>query len=346
MSIPESFLPYPLKFIGILKERVWGGRRLASVLGKTLPEDRRIGESWEVADRGEDTTVVANGPYAGVPLSDLRERWGEQLIGPHGLEAGQGLFPLLIKFIDASETLSVQVHPTNEYAALHHAGELGKTEAWYVIHADPGARIVFGLKPGADRDTLKAAIDQGTVEALLQWLPASAGDCFFTPAGTAHALGAGLVVYEVQQNSDVTYRFYDWNRLGLDGKPRELHVEHSLNVLSFTVPRDTPCTPVTVRELRGDVRRLIHCPFFVLDLVTPIYSFQSTTASTGFHAVSAIAGQGDIRALDPSPAAASAGVANVPLRAGESVLIPASLGPYEIRPAGSIKVLRTFVPPK
>lgn len=345
MSTAEPFVPYPIKLFDILKERIWGGRRLACILGKTLPEGRSIGESWEVSDRENDVSVVANGPYAGTRLSELRKQWGEELIGGHGLEAGRGRVPLLIKFIDASEVLSVQVHPDNDYAAEHHPGELGKTEAWYVIHAEPGARIVFGLKPGTNRDALRSAIEAGKVEDLLQYVPASTGDCFFTPAGTVHALGAGLVVYEVQQNSDVTYRFYDWNRVGLDGKPRELHIEHSLKVVNFSIPQDTPCTPITVRERRGDVSRLIHCPFFVLDRIDPFYTFESTTAGTGFHILTAVAGQGEVRALNPSGAAVSAGVASVPLRTGESMLLPASLGPYDIRPVGSLRVLRTFVPP-
>lgn len=344
MHSTEQFVPYPLKFHDLLKERVWGGRRLASVLGKKLPEGRPIGESWEVADHGADTSTVANGPYAGMPLSVLRERWGKELVGDHGLDAGRGRLPLLIKFIDASDVLSVQVHPDNEYAAAHHSGELGKTEAWYVVHAEPNAEIVFGLKPGTTKERLRSAIEAEAVEDLLRRLPASAGDCFFTPAGTAHALGAGLVVYEVQQNSDVTYRFYDWKRLGLDGKPRELHVEHSLNVLDLSVPRDTPCTPITVRERRGDVRRFIHCQFFVLDLIAPVYSFESTTEGTGFHIISAIAGQGEVRVLDP--AHSTNDVSRVPVRTGESMLLPACLGAYEIRPAGSMKVLRTFVPPR
>ncbi|MGC8833011.1 MAG: type I phosphomannose isomerase catalytic subunit [Armatimonadota bacterium] len=341
----KSFIPYPIKFHPLLKERVWGGRRLESVLGKSLPLNAPIGESWEISDREDDATVVANGPYSGLSLSVLRREHPSELVGNHGIAAGNGRFPLLIKFIDASEVLSVQVHPNNEYAAAHHPGELGKTEAWYIVHADPDSEIIFGFKPGVDRTALEKAIESGTVKDTLRHLKVKSGDCFFTPAGRAHALGAGIVVYEVQQNSDVTYRFYDWNRLGLDGKPRELHIPQSLDVLDFSEDAEDPrCSPSPLKELSGEVKRFIHCPFFVLDLIEGSAPVEADTGPHGFHAISAISGQAELVCVEPTLGALESGVHHVTITVGETVLLPASLGRYRIEPHGQFKALRSFVP--
>jgi mannose-6-phosphate isomerase len=341
----KGFIPYPIKFHPLFKERVWGGRRLASVLGKALPPNAPIGESWEVSDREGDSTAVANGPYSGLSLSILRQIYPSELVGEHGIAAGNGRLPLLIKFIDASEVLSVQVHPDNNYAAVHHPGELGKTEAWYVVHADPDSEIIFGLKPGIDRASLERAIASGTVEDTLRHVKVEPGDCFFTPAGRAHALGAGLVVYEVQQNSDVTYRFYDWNRLGLDGKPRELHIRQSLDVLDFSDAAEDPrCRPFTVTELSGEVKRLIHCPFFVLDLMEGDATIEADTKPHGFHVISVISGQAEIICVESTVEAEEADVHRVAVSLGETALLPALLGRYRIEPRGSFKALRSFVP--
>jgi len=342
MTQPEgrAFIPYPMKLSDLFKESVWGNQRLASVLHKRLPANKPIGESWEMADHGEDTNMVTNGPCAGLTIAQLRERHGEELVGAHALAAGNGKTPLLIKFIDANQVLSVQVHPDNAYAAAHHPGELGKTEAWYIISADPGAEIVFGLKPGVDRDALRKAIDDGKVESLLNRVPVRAGECYYTPSGVAHAIGAGVVVYEIQQNSDVTYRFYDWNRLGLDGKPRELHIQQSLDVIDLRPIDDPRCRATTVQERHGTVQRLINSPFFVLDLLEGDHEVESTTAGTGFHVLSAIGGHGEVEALDaggPDPTTS--------LSMGETVLLPAALGRYRVGLGSGLRALRGFVPP-
>ncbi len=221
---------YPLTFHPIFKERVWGGRRLAELYGKALPPKVPIGESWEISDRPGDTSVIANGPLAGKTVRWLMEHRGRELLGrettPHET------FPLLIKILDAQDDLSVQVHPP-----AHLAPKLGgapKTEMWYVADARPGARIYAGLKRGVTREDFQKQLANGTVAEAVHEIPAHKGDSLFLPSGRVHALGAGLVIFEIQQNSDTTYRVFDWNRLGLDGKPRALHLEESLASIDFS----------------------------------------------------------------------------------------------------------------
>ena len=218
---------YPLAFHPRFKERVWGGRRLGEFFGKPLPSGTPIGESWEIVDRSGDASVIANGPLAGRDLRWLMEHHAADLLGPNPPER----FPLLAKIIDANQDLSVQVHPPASVA--EQLGGEPKTETWYVIHASPGARIYAGLRTGVTRDTFAAAINEGTVEDCLHALPVKPGDALHLPSGRLHALGRGVMVFEIQQNSDTTYRVYDWNRPGLNGQPRELHLQPALASIHF-----------------------------------------------------------------------------------------------------------------
>src|SRR2546427_778804 len=220
---------YPLTFHPLLKERVWGGRKLAEIYHKPLPPGVPIGESWEISDRPGDVSVIANGPLAGKDLHWLIEQHAQELLGSAGLQHGR--FPLLIKILDAEEKLSLQVHPPPEQA--HELGGEPKTEMWYIADAAPGAELFVGLKRGVTREQFEQKIRDGSVEACVHRLNVHAGDAMFLPSGRLHAIGAGLVIFEIQQNSDTTYRVFDWNRLGLDGKPRALHVEESLASINF-----------------------------------------------------------------------------------------------------------------
>lgn len=220
---------YPLTFHPTFKERVWGGRRLEALYGKALPANAPIGESWEITDRPEGVSVVANGPLAGKDLRWLMENHERELLGKSPSQNGR--FPLLIKLLDSQEKLSLQVHPP---AAL--AAQLGgepKTEMWYIAEAKPGAELFVGLRAGCTRAEFEEKIQSGRVEECFHRIAVQAGDAMFLPSGRVHALGAGNVIFEVQQNSDTTYRVFDWNRVGLDGKPRELHVEQSLASIDF-----------------------------------------------------------------------------------------------------------------
>jgi mannose-6-phosphate isomerase len=220
---------YPLTFHPLFKERVWGGRELERLYHKALPPLAPIGESWEISDRPGDVSVIANGPLAGKDLRWLMENHPAELLGPASPHAGR--FPLLIKILDARDKLSLQVHPPPREAAV--LGGEPKTEMWYIADATPGAELYVGLKRGATRAEIERKLQTGDVAECFHRVSVRPGDSMFLPSGRVHAIGAGLVIFEIQQNSDTTYRVFDWNRVGLDGKPRALHIKQSLASIDF-----------------------------------------------------------------------------------------------------------------
>lgn len=220
---------YPLTFRPLFKERVWGGRNLERLYKKPLPPGIPIGESWEISDRPGDVSVIANGTLAGKDLHWLMEHHAKELLGD--AQPAGGRFPLLIKILDAEETLSLQVHPP-----AHKAAELGgepKTEMWYIADAKPSAQLYVGLKRGVTRQEFERKIQSGEVADCFHRVSAKPGDAMLLPSGRVHAIGGGLVIFEIQQNSDTTYRVFDWNRVSLDGKPRDLHIRESLASIDF-----------------------------------------------------------------------------------------------------------------
>jgi mannose-6-phosphate isomerase len=230
MFIPD----HPLRFEPLYRSYLWGGQRLAAQLGKKLPDEGIWAESWEIVDHREGESVVGEGAFAGRTLRELIQQHPQAVLGPDaGAQGGVDRFPLLLKYLDCQRVLSVQVHPDDTYGARMPIPDRGKTEAWYVVEADPGAVVYAGLKPGVTRRDLQLAIQQGTTETCLHTLHPKRGDCIFIPAGTVHALGAGLIVAEIQQASDCTFRLYDWNRVDASGNPRPLHIEQALEVIDF-----------------------------------------------------------------------------------------------------------------
>lgn len=244
---------YPLKFKPLFKERIWGGRFLGEFFGKDLPKGVKIGESWGLADLPGDKSLIVNGGFAGKPLEDAIDFFGPLLTGDPSYE---GPFPLLIKILDAQDDLSVQVHPDAETCRRTGKGD-PKTECWYIINAKPGACIYKGLKPGVGREEFASAIADGSCAGLLERIEVKVGDCHFLPSGTAHAIGAGLLIAEIQQPSDTTYRVFDWNRVGDDGKARQLHVEDALESIHFDPSGDD----LSVRS----VGRLVDTDVFKVD---------------------------------------------------------------------------------
>ncbi|MEK3827828.1 MULTISPECIES: type I phosphomannose isomerase catalytic subunit [Paenibacillus] len=323
--------PYPLQFQPEFKERVWGGRALEQ-FGLTPPEGH-IGEGWMIADHANGTTKVINGPLAGKGLDEVREQLGTSWLGTKGVSEKGGRFPLLIKLLDCNDDLSVQVHPTDDYKALP-PGELGKTEMWYVLDAKPGAHIIYGLNEGVDREELRKALENGTVMDTLRQVPVEAGDTFFIPAGTVHALCAGVVVAEIQQNSDTTYRIYDYNRPGLDGKPRELHVEDSLNVTAYEGAGAT--TMKTSNTVPGEWLQLASCPYFVVEKGVVTERWDLSTTPDSFTILVVCEGEG---ALEWS---GSEEGEQLTLKAGQCYLLPANLGNYTL--SGNTTVLRSYLP--
>lgn len=256
MSTSSTPALYPLTFDPIFKDYPWGGRNLETKLGRAIP-DGIVAESWEIAAHANGSSIINAGPLQGKTLDDAMNAWGVDLVGTNNQSALElEKFPLLIKLLDANRWLSVQVHPNDEYG-LANENELGKTEMWIVIHAEPGAELIYGFKAGTTKAQYEEEIRSDDAAASLHRLPVRTGDVVFVPAGAIHALGPGVMVAEIQQNSDTTYRIYDW------GRPRPIHVEQALAVLDFDLVEPGTATPKVIAE-DGDLRveQLATCPYF------------------------------------------------------------------------------------
>ncbi|MCD7970758.1 MAG: class I mannose-6-phosphate isomerase [Alistipes sp.] len=254
---------YPLKFKPRLKERIWGGNALETEMGKQLPAGRKIGESWEISGVQKDISVVVNGDLAGNDLQELIEVYMGDLVGDHVYNKYGVEFPLLIKLIDARDVLSIQVHPDDELARERH-NSYGKTEMWYVLAADPGASLYVGFNRTVTRDEYLDAVSNGTLPSLLREEKVRPGDSFFIPAGTIHAIGKGLLIAEIQQTSDVTYRVDDWGRVDDNGNPRELHTELAVDAIDFRPPHDLKTHAVAVPNESVPVEE---CRYFTTNLL-------------------------------------------------------------------------------
>ncbi|MCH8147362.1 MAG: class I mannose-6-phosphate isomerase [Planctomycetes bacterium] len=307
---------YPLIFEPIIKPKIWGGRRLETALGKPLPPDGSFGESWEVADLEDDQSRVAQGPAQGKTLSELVTSWGEDLIGRAPLFDGR--FPLLIKFLDARDTLSVQVHPDEAMAARLGGRVHVKHEAWYVIDADDKGFIYRGVREGVNRSTLEKAIAAQDVESVLNRIPVRKGHCFYLPSGTIHALGAGVTVAEVQTPSDITYRVYDWNRIDPStAEPRELHLEQALSCISFdTAPFDGE-QPRHVASVWTAVTSLVRCDSFVIERVRMVGGVDQGVLTEEFAIWIVLDGRGSVVCAGRDEP--------VKFQRGDTLLIPAAL---------------------
>jgi mannose-6-phosphate isomerase len=318
---------YPLRFQPLFRRYLWGGRRLGTVLQKPIGLENDYAESWEVVDHGADQSVVAAGSLAGKKLHEIVTERAPELFGRHFAcdcpPAASSRFPLLFKLLDCNRNLSVQVHPNDEQAARLNPPDLGKTESWVILEAQPGSLIYAGLQPGVDRETLARAVAEGTTQDCLYQFEPAAGDCVFIPAGIVHALGAGLLVAEIQQSSDTTYRLFDWKRVGADGQPRALHIRESLEVIDYD---RGPVRPERPKLRSPGVEQLVACEKFILDRRT----FSGTAELGGddrFHILSVVDGQISL-ANDPSAK---------PLTRGETALLPASCG--AVAAAGSSATL-------
>lgn len=319
---------YPLRFAPLFRRYLWGGRRLGSMLGKKIGEGDDYAESWELVDHGDDQSVVSAGPLKGTTLNEIVDKYGPELLGQH---AGGNQFPLLFKFLDCNRTLSVQVHPNDEQGAKLDPPDLGKTEAWVVLAAEPGSKIYAGLKPGVTREKLAASIEAGNCEKCLHEFEPRVGDCVFIKAGTVHALGAGLVIAEIQQASDTTFRLFDWNRVDVQGKARPLHIAESLAVTDFT--RGPVDSQVPAKTDQSNRERLVDCEKFVLDRIS-LAKPQAVGGDDRFHLLVPLAGAITV-AGDTS---------GKTLKLGQTCLVPAAAGAVEIAPEGDTVVLDIYLP--
>ncbi len=325
MTAPAApALTQPLVFEPLFMERVWGGRKLEQLYHKKLPPGARVGESWEIVDREEAQSVVHAGPLRGTTLHELWTNHRTEIFGA-GVGDGAERFPLLVKILDAQEKLSLQVHPPPAVAA-----ELGgepKTEMWYLAHAEAGAELYAGLAERTDRAHFEEAIHEGRAAGLVHRLPVETGDTLFIPSGRIHAVGAGCLIVEIQQNSDTTYRVLDWNRAGLDGKPRALHIDQSLQSTDFDDVCPSPQPPVF-----GVGGTLVDCPFFRVEkwnLDGPRTALENTGGR--FAIFTCLEGEVECAGLRFKP--------------GSFFLVPAGLTTAEVRPAAAgTEVLRTNIP--
>jgi len=319
-----------LKFKPVYKSKIWGGRKLEEKLSRSIPEGN-IGESWELAAHGHGSSTVANGTYCGQELMEVIEAEGENLLGTAAKPADFEKFPLLIKFLDINDKLSVQVHPDDQYAAEHAAGELGKTEMWYVMDATPDAKLIYGVDSEVTKDEFATAIEEGALSQHLEELSVEAGDVVYIPAGTVHSTLGGVLIAEIQQNSDTTYRVYDWNRVGDDGQPRDLHIDSALDVIDFgSEPRDK----VEGLTIAGDGYKrgvLVACPNFITDTLDITTNYEGEADGSRFYVLMGLAGRATLSYESGS----------TDLQAGETILIPADLGAYQLE--GNCKVMRSYI---
>jgi mannose-6-phosphate isomerase len=316
-AMAHSDLTQPLTFEPIFMERIWGGRRLQSVFGKNLPENRKIGEAWEIVDRPEAQSIVRHGTFRGTTLHDL---WMQHRRDIFGDVPDAPRFPILIKLLDAQDKLSLQVHPPA--AVAKKTGGEPKTEFWYVAKADPGAAIFVGLREPISADDFKRSIEDGTIPDRIHSIPVQAGDAMFLPAGRFHAIGAGNLLVEIQQNSDSTYRVFDWNRTDDQGHPRALHVDLALESIDFN-----DCQPELVRA-NGEV--LVRHELFEVQKWT-MTELRSIAPRGQFAIVSVLEGVAEIAGLRLKP--------------GEFCLVPAGLAERDIRPVqGPGSILRITIP--
>ena len=319
----------PLFFEPILKRIRWGGRRLGTELGKPIGPETDYAESWEVSDHGEDQSIVVNGEYAGWTLQKLVAERNQDLFGRH---AGRKQFPLLVKFLDANDRLSVQVHPNDEQAKHYDPLENGKTEAWVIVHAEPDSKLYVGLQNGIGPDQLAQHLQAGTVEEILHTVSVQPGDCVFIPAGTIHAIGEGIVLAEIQQSSDLTFRLYDWGRLGADGKPREIHIDSAVHCTNFDMGPVDPVQPIESQSGPHRIEDLVQNDHFVMrrHTITAGNRGQFITDDR-FHVFCVLAGSGEL-ASGPK------------LNLGTTFLVPASCADIEIAAASELTLLEAFLP--
>ena len=301
----ERMKVYPLKLKPIYKERIWGGQKLREVFGKDIPAGKKIGESWELADLPGDKSVITNGELAGQTLGSVIKKYAKEIAGD---EDFAGPFPLLIKFLDAEDVLSVQVHPDPVTCERMGKGQ-PKTECWYIISAAPDAVIYKGLKKGVTEGQFSEAIGNGTVAELLTKVPVEAGQCHFLPAGTAHSIGAGLLIAEIQTPSDTTYRVFDWNRVDDSGKPRELHIEEALESIHFEASSDD--FAVTA------VGRLVDCEHFKIDKGHQVKGSEVLLSPGEPKTIILVSGTGTILGAGPAKAGP------VEFKAGDCLVVPA-----------------------
>jgi len=320
---------YPFKFNPVLKDKIWGGDKLQKFFNKQSSTDK-LGESWELSDVSGDESIVSNGEFKGKTLHELIKKYQHAILGKKVYEKYNEAFPLLFKLIDANDNLSIQVHPGDEMAKIRH-NSFGKTEMWYVVDAEPGASLIIGFTNDCSKQEYIEALNQGVVESLLQKVPVSKGDVFFIPAGLVHAIGQGVVIAEIQQSSDITYRIYDYERKDENGNERELHVDQALDVINFSASQE-PKTKYNLKE--NTVCPLVSCDYFKTNKIEFTHSLDCDySQKDSFVVYMCLSGNFYVECTDSI----------VHVTKGETVLIPAHIDRVKLIPEEKSELLEVYI---
>ena len=318
---------YPIKFTPILKDKIWGGQKLKTLLNKTsdLPN---IGESWEISDVVGDTSVVANGALKGQTLKQIQETYKEDLIGLQNYRVFGNKFPLLIKFIDAKQDLSIQLHPNDELAAKRH-NSFGKTEMGYVMQADEGSNLIVGFNQKMDAETYLSHLENKTLTEILNFDKVKVGDTYFIEVGRVHAIGAGVVVAEIQQTSDITYRVYDWDRVDDEGNERELHNDLAIDAIDFEMEDNFR---VSYEKAKNQSNKMVSCPYFTTSYLDVDSTLKKENNHDSFLIYMCVEGEAQITTDSGTET----------IKKGETILLPAAVKNYEIT-SENAKLLEVYV---
>lgn len=319
---------YPIKFNPILKERIWGGNKLKTLFNKQS-DIENVGESWELSDVEGDTSVVSNGELKGTSLKDLLNVYGEELVGKKVYGQFGNKFPLLIKFIDAREDLSIQLHPNDALAKERH-NSFGKTEMWYVMQAEKEARLIVDFKPGVTIDSYLEHLENKKLPEILNSESVGKGDTYFIEVGRVHAIGAGVLLAEIQQTSDITYRIYDWDRVDAQGNSRELHTELAIDAIDFNMDRDFKVEYSTEENVTNT---MVTCPYFTTGYLPITKSIIKTNTHDSFLIYMCVSGR----------VAFEANGVTTHANTGETVLIPASVKAITISPEVPSELLEVYI---
>lgn len=318
---------YPLKFLPILKERIWGGNKLASVLNKETDSDS-IGESWEISDVEDDSSIIINGHFRGTSLKALQAQLGADLIGEKNHKIFQNKFPILIKFIDAKQDLSIQLHPNDQLAAKRH-DSFGKTEMWYVMQADEDANLIVDFNQKMSKEKYLQHLKNKTLSDVLNFDKVEEGDTYFIEGGRVHAIGAGVMLAEIQQTSDITYRLHDWDRVDKDGNSRELHNDLALGAIDFKMPNNYK---IEYNKKDNVSNKMVVCPYFTTNYLEVTKTIVKENNHDSFVIYICVDGDAIIETETNSET----------IKKGETVLLPAAIKKYYIN-ANNAKLLEVYV---
>lgn len=321
---------YPLKFKTIFKDKIWGGEKIKTYLGKDFSPLPNCGETWEISGVKSDVSIIANGPLKGTSLASLLAQEKENLVGKSVYQRFGDEFPLLVKFIDANEDLSIQVHPDDALAKKRH-NSFGKTEMWYVIQADKGASLITGFNQKVDKALYLKKFNAGQLIDILNREQVKADDVFFLPAGRVHTIGKGLLVAEIQQTSDITYRIYDFDRIDAEGHPRELHTEQALDAIDFTFQKEYK---TNYEQTENEVVNLIECPYFT----TNVLEFSDNT-NRDYTLLDSFV----IHVCLEGSYTINFGLEDLPVNMGDCVLIPATINKIVINTNHGFKILESYI---